>query len=521
MSNRCAIDKKPDYATTTSKWPIEEFGRFSEEANKLYNEFGQVAGGDKKSHSDRVTLLYENANALNYLFNNTVPGFDFKAIEYKYPKIKEKLKISPIVSVIEANGIADNSVVVTDDNFIPMLWDRYDEPDRDDALAPTYPNILDAYEDYLAKGGYTKSKMGRFCSLAPNIFEGIKDFYSFYDNIMSMANSIMDVISKIKNLGAAGMLKALEDHVLDLVDSIVASKLNFLKNFKFSDVLKMENFTTATNAILAKGNRIKNDLFELFSEANVEKIKKKIQGLIAYAVGVFERHDIEEIEFLVYRFCNLASMIEFDSDNAMMRLKNFTDTFDYASNTLAASSKAATARAIQAGAIRFDPPRYKEAIRTETNRVTTEAADKGVHVEVPMTSGDIDGVTPWNDGKGDSRVYFAADLISSPGRVCWDKVVDEAKVKLMRLQANFGKKLRVNSGYRSPEHNRRVNGKAGSKHLSGTAIDVTWEGFRGASIDEKRRFARIARESGFKGIGGYDSFIHVDLGPTRAWGYKF
>ncbi|MGC8050103.1 hypothetical protein, partial [Salmonella enterica] len=79
-------------------------------------------------------------------------------------------------------------------------------------------------------------------------------------------------------------------------------------------------------------------------------------------------------------------------------LKNFTDTFDYASNTLAASSKAATARAIQAGAIRFDPPRYKEAIRTETNRVTTEAAYKGVHVEVPITSGDIDGVTPWNDG---------------------------------------------------------------------------------------------------------------------------
>lgn len=511
MSNRCAIDKKPEVYNEN-----KVFGRFDAEAELIYEDFDKYESGKATPDLIRVPKLYDNANALTYFFTHSIPGVDLFEILKKYPLVAEKVKMSPTVSIIESSGIVDGSINVTDDNFIPLIFISYDKSDRVDAIAPTYPTILEAYEAYLKKGGYTKNKMGRFCSLAPNIFEGIKDFYSFYDNISSLANGIMEKLSSIKNLSAAAMLKALEDNILGLIDDIVRDKLAFLRDFKFANVMKMETVTTVHNSIIKKGKKIKDDLEDLFSEKTIDSIKKKIQGLIAYAVGVFERRDIEEIEFLVYRFCNLASMFEQDAEHSLMRLKNFTDSYEYARNTISASSKAATARAVRAGAIRFDPPVYRQSYSSENNRIAAEASAKGIYVQSPITPNDIDGVTPWNDGNGDSRIYFDGG-IRGYGRIGWDRVVDEARVGLMRVQARFGKRLRVNSGYRDPDYNRKVGGERGSKHISGTALDISWEGF-GSSASERSRFVEIAKEEGFKGFGGYNRFIHIDLGPRRSWG---
>lgn len=89
--------------------------------------------------------------------------------------------------------------------------------------------------------------------------------------------------------------------------------------------------------------------------------------------------------------------------------------------------------------------------------------------------------------------------------------VEEALDALQLLREKWGKPMAVRSGYRSPEHNRAVGGVKQSKHMDGTAFDIA------TTQEEQAAFVRMARECGFKGIGLYDDFTHIDLGPLRSW----
>lgn len=97
------------------------------------------------------------------------------------------------------------------------------------------------------------------------------------------------------------------------------------------------------------------------------------------------------------------------------------------------------------------------------------------------------------------------------------KLRPEALDTLQALRDRLGKPLIVNSGYRSPEHNRAVGGATRSKHKDGTAFDISM------ANHDPVVFERAAREVGFLGFGTYprSNFMHVDLGPPRSWGTPF
>lgn len=79
----------------------------------------------------------------------------------------------------------------------------------------------------------------------------------------------------------------------------------------------------------------------------------------------------------------------------------------------------------------------------------------------------------------------------------------ELVLMLEKLRARVGEPLRINSGYRCPEHNRAVGGRPDSYHLLGVAVDVA----KPEGVD----LARHALEVGFSGVIEYDSFVHMDL----------
>jgi len=97
------------------------------------------------------------------------------------------------------------------------------------------------------------------------------------------------------------------------------------------------------------------------------------------------------------------------------------------------------------------------------------------------------------------------------------KLHPEALDALQALRDRLGKPLIVNSAYRSPEHNRAVGGAKRSKHMDGTAFDISM------ANHDPDSFERAAREVGFLGFGTYprSNFMHVDLGPARQWGVAF
>ena len=98
--------------------------------------------------------------------------------------------------------------------------------------------------------------------------------------------------------------------------------------------------------------------------------------------------------------------------------------------------------------------------------------------------------------------------------------IDPALYVLMdRIHTRLGagkRSLQLISGYRSPEYNRflraRSNGVAKKSYqLKGMAADIA---IKGISLQQIRDEAVTLAQGG---VGDYDKFIHVDIGPVRTW----
>ena len=78
--------------------------------------------------------------------------------------------------------------------------------------------------------------------------------------------------------------------------------------------------------------------------------------------------------------------------------------------------------------------------------------------------------------------------------------------------------FKINSGYRTMEHNATIGGVENSSHIAGLAADVH-------CTESRKRFIMIAAfiAAGFTRIGIGKTFIHVDLDkdkdPRVAWLY--
>lgn len=95
------------------------------------------------------------------------------------------------------------------------------------------------------------------------------------------------------------------------------------------------------------------------------------------------------------------------------------------------------------------------------------------------------------------------------------KVDPELVDRLQRLRTKIGRPIYITSGFRTVEHNRNVGGSPNSQHLLGKAADIQVNGLSITAL-----LAEV-RSVGFRGIGLYDSYIHVDVRQTPAfWDYR-
>jgi uncharacterized protein YcbK (DUF882 family) len=87
---------------------------------------------------------------------------------------------------------------------------------------------------------------------------------------------------------------------------------------------------------------------------------------------------------------------------------------------------------------------------------------------------------------------------------------------LQVLRDAVGKSITITSGYRSPQHNKKIGGAKDSQHVKGMAADIK---VAGMTPKEVALIIEGLIESGKMkqgGIGIYPSWVHYDIRGTKA-----
>jgi uncharacterized protein YcbK (DUF882 family) len=87
---------------------------------------------------------------------------------------------------------------------------------------------------------------------------------------------------------------------------------------------------------------------------------------------------------------------------------------------------------------------------------------------------------------------------------------------LQVLRDAVGKSISITSGYRSPQHNKKIGGAKDSQHVKGMAADIK---VAGMTPKEVVLVIEGLIESGKMkqgGIGIYASWVHYDIRGTKA-----
>ena len=112
-----------------------------------------------------------------------------------------------------------------------------------------------------------------------------------------------------------------------------------------------------------------------------------------------------------------------------------------------------------------------------------------------------------------------------------DDVLENIKllaIELQKIRDFIGCPIKVNSGYRSPEHNKKIGGKqevpgipnSGSQHLYGKAADIYVKELSIGYLHEIIEQLISENILNIKGLGKYTNFLHLDIRDKKArWGY--
>jgi hypothetical protein len=106
-------------------------------------------------------------------------------------------------------------------------------------------------------------------------------------------------------------------------------------------------------------------------------------------------------------------------------------------------------------------------------------------------------------------------------------VIDHIQ-RLQKLREWYKRPMRITSGYRTQEYNKKVGGSPNSKHMKGIASDILLpdEFYKYGKERQneflnniKNKWIQLCREDGLGGgVGFYNTFFHLDSRPKGRYG---
>lgn len=480
------------------------------------------------TEKERVALNY-NTLEINSFVSAQLVDIGEEEFSSNYEFLFKKIKQLPIITdpeILEFSKYVGLSIFL-----LPTLIKR----DKPETLLVQLNNFYSPYENY------SYSSINSFCSLVPNIFAKVQEMQSKFNNVLGYLSIGSKILDQIQDFSVASLIESLKSQILGVIDTIIMNFKARLENISAS-FMSIANFKYNLNAI-ADRYRVLRDRARSFAGDDTEKtIKDKFEGLILQAVSFFDLTvmTIQEIQFLILKFCELVSNVENFFDGLLVPIQNLKNNYVASYAALKSSSNIATANALGAGAYRMQaaerygrieearqiPPSVYRGSSTLPSGFTVAAGREVTDVRegtsipvrkrsgsiIPPTPEELDAIPSFEEaraGKNGIR-YNPGPTSAAEGRSGWEKVQTLEIVMLMRLARRMGRELVINSAYRSkPVKATR------SWHMSGQAFDIST---RGWSSSDRNNLISFARAEGFGGIGKYSTFIHVDSGTVRSWG---
>jgi len=87
---------------------------------------------------------------------------------------------------------------------------------------------------------------------------------------------------------------------------------------------------------------------------------------------------------------------------------------------------------------------------------------------------------------------------------------------LQKLRDELGLPIKINSGYRTKSYNKKIGGATNSMHVQAKAADIVVTDITPTNL--YKRIEKLIEEGkvNFKGVGVYDTFVHVDVRDRRS-----
>lgn len=386
-----------------------------------------------------------------------------------------------------------------------------------------YLKLLRELNNYY-KDSFASSILGGFCATMQNIFNQIDAFFDLIGVIDGIISDAMSFINKVRSfdgiqtLSQEGLINQLIDEIKkkieDTIEQVFQDVQDAIENFDITatigDVEVIQDPQAVKNIMTAR-----EQMCLFFTDENKKGIKDKVKALIDYAVSLFENITLEQIQFMVYRFCALATNIELLIKDIKAPLDDYGFRYQRIVKRLQAISNINTSTAIRNGAIRLSPEKRKEAINKLKDHWLGNDGKKRVTQTGEEPTGAVDKITAqeykelprcgavWR-GK-DSRLKVEGDWMEEIGIEGYTKIDLDVKVYLMRIQKIVGGTFTITKGWVSKEYNEKIGGDPDSAHLSGLVVDIKNDV---GSIDS---FREAANKSGLKRITVYNDRIHIDI----------
>lgn len=521
-NNALALPAAP-YTNSRGEYTLSQVDKFAEDFEnfiKQDTETNPVAVAINKYGDD----FYNSYNPLN--------GFIRDRSDLNlYPDLQTRINIGNITALEYAD-------------FIKQFNHTANSADNKRRFSPTtFLFELDSYY----KASFSKSVLGGFCALMPQVFGAIEAFFDLLEDIGEAIDDAIKFLNKIRNYKqelsnlskkkiVENLIEEITEKILEFVDEIFLAFEEALYNY---DVTQFEQDPPppAGARIAARAERLKEEAKSFFSEETKEKIKEKFKKMINYAVGLFDNPSLDEIQYLVARFCALATGVEALIKDVKAPLDNFESKYKTVATRIANLSNQTTAEAVRNGAIRVSPEVKRQAINIMEEQWSYSAelennpqVASGAIVDsftptgdirnniIPASAAEFGQLPSFEDIKNgkDSRFEFSGDWVTKLGPQGWNRVDSNAKIALLRLQKELGFKIVITSAWRSTQYNNSIEGSAKqSPHLQGLAFDISRPEILARGFTDLR-FVQIAGRAGFKFVQIYPpSGGVVDLPSTR------